>query len=82
MSDSDLQAITELQLWPEIKAMLATELSILTQRFPSFQDTTQISKSLMHICQDLVKKALNDPTLSISAGRLEEITQIFAVHQL
>jgi hypothetical protein len=43
VSEIDRDATMELQLWPEIRAMLVAELAILVQRFPSFTTTTQIS---------------------------------------
>jgi hypothetical protein len=79
ITDEDMQAIMELQLWPEIKALLVTELDLIANRFPSPQ-SYQTSMSLSYLAHDLVFNALKDPSYGLSPTRLDEITRICELH--
>ena len=70
----------ELKLWPDIRAMLVEELALLAQRFPQFENTTKVSQSCCHLASDLMTHALKDQSPGLSPGRLEEVTQIFELH--
>jgi hypothetical protein len=70
--------LMELQLWPEIKAMLVTELDQLQQRFPCLSMSKLVSSSCVHLSSDLMTKSLeSSETYPLSPARLEEVTQVY-----
>lgn len=69
------EANIDIQLWPEIKAMLVTELDILFQRFPCLTLSKQISSACVYLASDLMTKSIeNSEAYPLSPARLDEVT--------
>ena len=43
LTDGEMEAIMELKLWPDIRAMLVEEIALIAQRFPQFENTTEVN---------------------------------------
>jgi hypothetical protein len=70
--------MVDIELWPEIKAMLVVELDMLFTRFPWLSQSQNTSTSLVHLASDIMMKSLD--SYPLSAARLDEVTAIYHQH--